>query len=252
MIEIKSLSKVYGNEKKQLSDTVALNNVSLTIPTGDIFGIIGMSGAGKSTLLRCLSMLEEPTSGSILLDGVDLVKLQGIQKRTAHQKMGVVFQGYNLLLQKTVADNIAFPLKLVHSSKAVIQQRVQELLELVDLADKANAYPSQLSGGQKQRVALARALATSPEVLLCDEPTSALDSLTTQSVLHFLKDINKKLGVTIVIITHDIGVVKSICNNVAVIDSGTIAESGSKKALFANPKSNITRMLLGVEEVSHD
>ncbi|MDL2324570.1 ATP-binding cassette domain-containing protein [Ruminococcaceae bacterium OttesenSCG-928-A16] len=245
MIEIKNLTKIYGEAEKASGQTVALQNVNLSIEKGDVFGIIGMSGAGKSTLLRCLCMLETPTQGQILLNGQFLGALQGEARRAAHRQMGVVFQGYHLLMQKNVEQNIAFPLTLVPHNKADVQARVQELLQLVGLTDKAKAYPSQLSGGQKQRVALARALATNPAVLLCDEPTSALDSLTTKSVLALLKDINQNLGVTIVIITHEIAVVKSICNKVAVIDESQFVEVGSKKEIFENPKSDITKLLLG-------
>lgn len=251
MIEIVGLNKIYGGKNAPNKQTVALRDVNLTIQTSDIFGIIGMSGAGKSTLLRCLSMLEKPTSGAIYLDGVDLTCLFGRNKRAAHQRMGVVFQGYNLLMQQNVFNNIAFPLKIAHAQKNYIYSRTAELLEMVGLSDKANAYPSQLSGGQKQRVAIARALATNPQVLLCDEPTSALDSLTTRSVLSFLQEINQKLGVTIIIITHDIGVVESICNHVAVIDNGTIAETGEKDFVFVHPQSDITRILLNSKEVAH-
>ena len=249
MIQIQNLSKVYTGTS---GDTTALQDVNLTVGRGDIFGIIGMSGAGKSTLLRCLCMLETPTTGEIVLDGQPFSSLNGAAKRDAHRQMGVVFQGYNLLMQKNVRQNIAFPLKLVDHDKASVKARVDELLHLVNLEDKANAYPSQLSGGQKQRVALARALATKPKVLLCDEPTSALDSLTTRSVLKLLTDINKTLGVTILIITHEISVVKSICNRVAVIDESRFVEVGKTKELFANPKSDITRLLLGMEVISNE
>lgn len=247
MIELKNVSKIYGAKNSPNGQTVALQDVNLSIQQGDIFGIIGMSGAGKSTLLRCLCMLDAPTTGEITLNGVPLSSLQGAAKRAAHRKMGVVFQGYNLLMQKNVEQNIAFPLQLEGGDKASIQARVQELLKLVSLTDKAKAYPSQLSGGQKQRVALARALATSPEVLLCDEPTSALDSLTTKSVLKLLQNINQQLGVTIIIITHEIGVVKAICNRMAVIDASRFVEIGTKDEIFAHPKSEITQLLLGRE-----
>lgn len=248
MIKIVNLTKIYNKGKRD--ETVALQDVNLQIKKGEIFGIIGMSGAGKSTLLRCLAMLEEPTSGEIELDGKALSRLNSQEKRAAHRQMGVVFQGYNLLMQRNVSQNIAFPLKLAKLSKQEVDERVTELLRLVGLEEKARAYPSQLSGGQKQRVALARALATNPKVLLCDEPTSALDSLTTKSVLALLKDINKKLGVTIIIITHEIGVVKAICDHVAVIDASQFVEIGPKKEIFANPKSDITKLLLGHEEIS--
>ena len=245
MIEIEHLSKVFQDKNGRV---VALEDVSATIRDGDIFGIIGMSGAGKSTLLRCLCLLETPTEGRILLDGKDLSVLRGEELRAARRRMGVVFQGYNLLMQKTVAENVAFPLKLDKYDKAAVAARVTELLELVGLADKAQSYPSQLSGGQKQRVALARALASNPGVLLCDEPTSALDPLTTQSVLELLQSINQKLGVTIVIITHELSVVQRICNRMVVIDESHFVEQGDTAAIFENPQSSIARLLLGKKE----
>ena len=245
MIEIEHLSKVFQDKNGRV---VALEDVSATIRDGDIFGGIGMSGAGKSTLLRCLCLLEKPTAGRILLDGKDLSALRGSELRAARRRMGVVFQGYNLLMQKTVAENVAFPLKLGKYDKAAVAARVAELLELVGLADKAASYPSQLSGGQKQRVALARALASNPGVLLCDEPTSALDPLTTQSVLELLQNINKKLGVTIVIITHELSVVQRICNRMVVIDESHFVEQGDTAAIFENPQSSIARLLLGKKE----
>ena len=245
MIEIEHLSKVFQDKNGRV---VALEDVSATIRDGDIFGIIGMSGAGKSTLLRCLCLLEKPTEGQILLNGKDLAHLKGKELLEARRQMGVVFQGYNLLMQKTVAENVAFPLKLDKYDKAAVAARVTELLELVGLADKAQSYPSQLSGGQKQRVALARALASNPGVLLCDEPTSALDPLTTQSVLELLQNINKKLGVTIVIITHELSVVQRICNRMVVIDESHFVEQGDTAAIFENPQSSIARLLLGKKE----
>ncbi|MEG0167412.1 MAG: methionine ABC transporter ATP-binding protein [Ruthenibacterium sp.] len=247
MITIEHLTKIFDEGKAQV---IALEDVSLTVERGDIFGIIGMSGAGKSTLLRCLSMLETPTSGRILLAGVDTKMLRGRALIDARRNMGVVFQGYNLLMQKNVRDNVAFPLALAKMPPEQQAARVSELLQLVGLSDKENAYPSQLSGGQKQRVAIARALATKPEMLLCDEPTSALDSFTTKSMLALLKEINKTLGVTIVIITHEMSVVKSICNRVAVIDASHFVESGRTKEVFSHPQSDITKLLLGDEEVS--
>ena len=244
MIKIEHLTKIFttGTEK-----VTALEDVSLAIARGDVFGIIGMSGAGKSTLLRCLSMLETPTSGSVAIAGADTRTLEGKDLIAARRNMGVVFQGYNLLMQKNVHDNVAFPLVLAKTPKAEQDARVAELLALVGLADKANAYPSQLSGGQKQRVAIARALATKPEILLCDEPTSALDSFTTKAVLQLLKEINRTLGVTIVIITHEMSVVKAICNRVAVIDASRFVESGDTKEVFTRPQTEITKMLLGDE-----
>lgn len=245
MIEIQNLTKIYQDKTGQV---VALQDVTTTIQDGDIFGIIGMSGAGKSTLLRCLSMLEQPTSGKIVLNGQDFANLTGATQRKARKQMGVVFQGYNLLMQKTIAENVAFPLKLEKYDAQQVDTRVKELLSLVGLAERASAYPAQLSGGQKQRVALARALATQPSVLLCDEPTSALDALTTRSVLELLADINKKLGVTIIIITHELDVVHSICNRMAVIDQSKIVEQGNTKEIFENPQSPIAKLLLGKED----
>ena len=246
LIEIQHLTKVFGTGADRVT---ALEDVSLRVEDGDIFGIIGMSGAGKSTLLRCLSMLEKPTSGQLVLDGSDLAAMNGAQLRAERRKLGVVFQGYNLLMQKTVAENVAFPLKLEKGfDKAAVAARVDELLELVGLADKAGAYPAQLSGGQKQRVAIARALATKPEILLCDEPTSALDPLTTKAMLALLADINRKLGVTILIITHELSVVRRICGRVAVICDGRVAETGTVSQVFENPRSEVTRLLLSEKE----
>ncbi len=212
-----------------------------------MWAIIGPNGAGKSTLLRCLSMLEEPTSGDILLNGRNTAHLKGRALIEARRSMGVVFQGYNMLMQKNVYENVAFPLTLNKTPAAEISRTVTRLLDLVGLADKAKAYPAQLSGGQKQRVAIARALATSPQVLLCDEPTSALDSLTTRSILQLLRDINRDLNVTILIITHEMSVVKALCNRVAVIDEQRIVECGDTAGIFDNPQSDITRLLLGSE-----
>ena len=244
MIQIENLTKVFHSAAGEVT---ALRQVSFEIEDGDVFGIIGMSGAGKSTLLRCLSMLERPTSGRVLLDGVDLASLKGKQLLAARRQMGVVFQGYHLLMQKSVRQNIAFPLRLAGVSRAERNAKVERLLELVGLSDKADAYPAQLSGGQRQRVAIARALATDPQVLLCDEPTSALDPLTTRQVLELLREVNRRLGVTIVVITHEIAVVREICNKVAVIDAAQFAEGGRTDEIFAQPRSNITRLLLGVE-----
>lgn len=241
MIKIENLSKKFTGQKNEVH---ALKNISIHVQHGDIFGIIGMSGAGKSTLLRCISALEQPTCGSIEIDGVQIVGRKGSALTQIRKDMGVIFQGYNLLMQKTVYDNIAFPLVINGASKEKIHERVKELLEVVDMKDKANVYPSQLSGGQKQRVAIARALATQPKILLCDEPTSALDPMTTKQVLNLLADINKKLGVTIVIITHEIKVVKNICNRVAVIANGEIAETGFVNDVFSKPQSEITKFLL--------
>ena len=240
MIEIKNLSKHFDSASR----VDALQNVNLTVEDGDICGIIGMSGAGKSTLLRCISMLETPTEGSIEIDGKDIFSLKGRELLELRQQMGVVFQGSNLLMHRTTYKNIAFPLELVKTPKQELEKRVGELLELVGLSDKAQMYPAQLSGGQRQRVAIARALASNPKVLLCDEPTSALDPLTTRSILKLLQQINRTLGVTILIITHEIGVVRSICNRVAVIEAGSIAEQGKTEQVFANPQSQAAKQLL--------
>ncbi|CDA78089.1 methionine ABC transporter ATP-binding protein [Negativibacillus massiliensis] len=240
MIRIKNLSKTFDKS----CNVDALKNVNLSIEAGDVCGVIGMSGAGKSTLLRCIAMLETPSSGSIEIDGRDIFSLKGKELLDLKKSLGVVFQGYNLLMQRSIRQNIAFPLELIKMPKDQIAKRVDELLSLVGLSDKAEEYPSQLSGGQRQRVAIARALASNPKVLLCDEPTSALDPLTTRSILKLLREINHTLGVTIVIITHEIGVVRSICNKVAVIDAGEIAESGLTKEVFAAPQSQAAKQLL--------
>ena len=237
MIRIKNLSKTFDKS----CNVDALKNVNLSIEAGDVCGVIGMSGAGKSTLLRCIAMLETP---SIEIDGRDIFSLKGKELLDLKKSLGVVFQGYNLLMQRSIRQNIAFPLELIKMPKDQIAKRVDELLCLVGLSDKAEEYPSQLSGGQRQRVAIARALASNPKVLLCDEPTSALDPLTTRSILKLLREINHTLGVTIVIITHEIGVVRSICNKVAVIDAGEIAESGLTKEVFAAPQSQAAKQLL--------
>ena len=248
LIRIDNLTKTFGTGKDSVT---ALQDVSLEVEERDIFGIIGMSGAGKSTLLRCLCMLETPSHGEIYLDGKAFSSLSAAERRQTSRQLGVVFQGYHLLMQKNVFQNIAFPMLLAKDyNKQQIEHRVLELLRLVGLEEKAAAYPSQLSGGQMQRVALARALATSPKVLLCDEPTSALDSLTTKNVMALLRDINQKLGVTIIIITHEISVVKALCKHVAVIDDSRFVEVGPQQEVFTNPKSDITRLLLGIGEVA--
>lgn len=242
MIAIENLTKVFQAEE----DVAALRNINLRVNQGDVFGIIGMSGAGKSTLLRCIALLEKPTDGTIYVDGTDISTLRGRELIELRKSIGVIFQGYNLLMQRNVARNIAFPLELSHTPKEQICTRVTELMELVGLSAKAKAYPSQLSGGQKQRVAIARALANNPKLLLCDEPTSALDSFTTQSILSLLADINRQLGVTIIIITHEIGVVRAICNKVAVINDGQFVEQGETAQVLGSPSSSITRLLLGM------
>lgn len=242
MIKIENLSKEFNGKHGKVK---ALDNINLELNDGDIFGIIGMSGAGKSTLLRCITLLERPDSGSIYIGGSDILKLNEKELRKARGKMGVVFQNYNLLMQETVAKNVAFPMEIAGSPKSEINERVATLLDLVQIGDKASYYPAQLSGGQRQRVAIARALATKPEALLCDEPTSALDVLTTKQVLTLLKEINEKLNTTIIIITHEMSAVKAICNKVAVINNGRFVEMGDTKEVFANPQSSVTKMLLG-------
>lgn len=241
MIHIKGLSKNFTTPTGTLS---VLKNINLTINEGDITGIIGLSGAGKSTLLRIIGGLDTPTQGHVTVGNQDLVSLSSKEKVLFHKEVGTVFQGYNLLMQKNVFDNIALPLRINKVPKSVITERVNELLKLVDLEDKALAYPSQLSGGQKQRVAIARALANAPKILLCDEPTSALDCITTRSILNLLRSINATLGVTVVIITHDIDVVKSICNKVVVLHEAEVVESGLTNTILHRPNHTITQKFL--------
>ncbi len=241
MIKFEHVSKEFISSKTRF---LAVENVSFEVQKGDIYGIIGFSGAGKSTLVRCINLLEVPTIGNVYFDGVNLTKAGPRELRKYRQKMGMIFQQFNLLAQRTVLENICYPLEVAGVKKREAKERAEELLKLVGLEDKANAYPAQLSGGQKQRVAIARALATNPEVLLCDEATSALDPITTKSILELLKEINQKLGVTIVIITHEMGVVKQICNRVAVMSGGVIEEEGTVKDVFLNPKSETARKLI--------
>ncbi len=241
MIEIKKLCKVYPSENGGIT---ALNNINLTINDGEIFGIIGLSGAGKSTLVRCINYLEKPTSGEVIIDGQPLGELSKKELLKTRQNIGMIFQGFNLLSQRNVIKNICYPLEIAGVKKADAVKRAEELLELVGLSDKAKAYPSQLSGGQKQRVAIARALAAKTKYLLCDEATSALDPDTTRSILELMKKINKTLGVTIVVITHEMKVIDSICDRVAVLDNSEVAEYGTTAEVFANPKSEIARKLI--------
>ncbi len=247
MIEIKELTKEFI-EKRAENNLVALDHVSFTIEKGDIYGIIGMSGAGKSTMLKMIGLLEKPTSGTITVNGRDINKLEGIEKINYYRSIGTVFQGYNLLMQRTVFENVAFPMKLTKYDKKAVEKRVFELLEIVGLKEKAYQYPSKLSGGQRQRVAIARALANNPEMILCDEPTSALDSLTTNSILKLLKRINRELGVTIIIITHEIEVVRKICNKVAVLDHGKVVDNGLVSEILKYKRHEITKSLLGDED----
>lgn len=238
MIEFRNVSKIFKSKTRTVE---ALKNINLTIEKGDIFGVIGFSGAGKSTLLRMVNLLEKPTSGQIFVDGQDLSKLSEKELRQAKKNIGMIFQHFNLLRSKTVFDNVAMPLKLRKTPKSVIEERVNELLRFVDLSDKANSYPNQLSGGQKQRVGIARALATNPSILLCDEPTSALDPQTTTSILQLLKRVNQEYDVTILIITHEMEVIKQICNRVAVMQNGEIIEEGTILDIFSKPKTETAR-----------
>ncbi|WP_264874970.1 methionine ABC transporter ATP-binding protein MetN [Vibrio agarivorans] len=236
MIEINQVNKVFYQGAKEIH---ALKDINLQIPQGNIFGVIGSSGAGKSTLIRCVNMLEAPTSGSIIVDGVDLTQLTKSQLGEARRNIGMIFQHFNLLSSRTVFDNVALPLELAGTSKQDISSKVTELLALVGLADKHETYPANLSGGQKQRVAIARALASDPKVLLCDEATSALDPATTQSILELLREINRKLNITILLITHEMDVVKSICHEVAIIGGGELVEKGTVGDIFAHPKTEL-------------
>ena len=241
MIEIKHLSKTFQMKDGAVN---ALKNIDLTIPDGSIYGIIGMSGAGKSTLVRCINLLERPTSGEIVVNGQRLDTMTPAQLREARRGITMIFQQFNLLMQRTCLKNVCFHMELVGVKKAEAEERARQLLELVGLPDKADAYPAQLSGGQQQRVAIARALATDPKVLLCDEATSALDPNTTRQILELIRDINKKLGITVVVITHQMSVVKEICTHVAILDEGRVAESGLVGTVFAAPKSAAARHLV--------
>lgn len=229
MIKLENITKIYSTKS---GDFLALENVSLDVDKGDIYGVIGLSGAGKSTLVRCINLLERPTEGKVFIDGEEIMAMNEQQLRQTRQSLGMIFQDFNLLMQRNVLDNIRFPLEIAKVGKREAQDRAQELLSLVGLEEKALSYPAQLSGGQKQRVAIARALANHPKVLLCDEATSALDPVTTMSILKLLKDINEKLGVTIIIITHEMKVVETICNKVAVIESARIVKNGATKDII--------------------
>ncbi|WBA18641.1 methionine ABC transporter ATP-binding protein MetN [Salinivibrio kushneri] len=241
MIEITNLNKVFELGERRIH---ALNDINLFIPKGKVFGVIGASGAGKSTLIRMVNLLERPTSGSVKVGGTNLTELPNRQLTQARRKIGMIFQHFNLLSSRTVFDNIALPLELSGSSRDEIETRVSELLDLVGLADKRDVYPASLSGGQKQRVAIARALAPSPNVLLCDEATSALDPATTQSILSLLQTINQKLNLTILLITHEMDVVKRICHDVAIIGDGELVESGPVGEIFAHPKSDLAKQFI--------
>ena len=241
IIEHTHVSKTFHAQNGEVE---ALKDISLAIEKGDIFGIIGLSGAGKSTLVRCLNLLEKPTDGEVVVNGNSLMSLSNKQLRKERQRIGMIFQHFNLLMQRTVLDNICFPLEIAGVKKSDARKRALELLEVVDLSEKAKAYPAQLSGGQKQRVAIARVLATDPEILLCDEATSALDPQTTKSILSLLKEINEKRGITIVVITHEMAVVQEICSHVAVLDHGNLMETGTVEDLFRKPKTDAAKRLV--------
>ncbi len=243
MIKIVDVEKTYNSKNGNI---YALQGVSLEIKQGEIYGIIGQSGAGKSTLIRCINRLETPSKGQVFVDGKDITAMNDLQLREARYEMGMIFQHFNLLASRTIYDNVAFPLEIQGKSKSEIEAKVRPLLELVGLADRAMYYPSQLSGGQKQRVGIARALATNPKVLLCDEATSALDPQTTKSILELLKDINKKFNLTIVLITHEMQVIKEICDKVAVIEGGKIIEQGTILEVFTNPQKETTKEFISI------
>ncbi len=241
MIELKNLSKSFMTSDGPVD---ALRHVNLTVQDGDIYGIIGMSGAGKSTLVRCINMLERPSEGSVIMDGRDLGTLSKDEVRSMRQKVTMIFQGFNLLMQKNCLQNVCLPLKWAKVPRKEAEERAIELLKTVELPDKANSYPAQLSGGQQQRVAIARALATDPKVLLCDEATSALDPKTTHQILELIREINQKTGITVIVITHQMSVVQEICNRVAILENGTVVEEGEVSAVFSNPKAEATRNLV--------
>ena len=241
IIQVQHLYKTFGTGEGAVH---ALEDLNLDIQEGEIFGIIGLSGAGKSTLVRCMNLLERPTSGSVIVDGKEMTALSEKELRLARRKVTMIFQSFNLLMQRTCLKNVCFPMEISGVGAAQAKKRAQELLDLVGLGEKANAYPAQLSGGQKQRVALARALATDPQVLRCDEATSALDPTTTASILSLLKDLNEKLGVTVVVITHQMSVIEEICSRVAILDGGVVAEQGKVEDIFSHPSTDAARRLV--------
>lgn len=241
MIELKNLSKKFMTSDGEVQ---ALKDVNITVGDGDIYGIIGMSGAGKSTLVRCINMLERPTGGEVIINGQNIGELSPSELRKVRRKVTMIFQSFNLLMQRTCLDNICFPLELAGVKKSDALAKARELLNTVGLPDKAGSYPSQLSGGQQQRIAIARALATNPEVLLCDEATSALDPQTTQSILELIRDINKKMNISVIVITHQMSVVEKICNKVAILDGGVVAEKGEVSEVFTAPKSDAAKRLV--------
>ena len=241
IIELRGLYKTFGTGDGEVR---ALSDINITVDAGDIFGIIGLSGAGKSTLVRCINLLERPTRGEVIVNGQSMTALSDRELRRARQSISMIFQSFNLLMQRTALENICFPMELAGVRREDARARARELLEVVDLPDKADAYPVQLSGGQKQRVAIARALASDPRVLLCDEATSALDPKTTRSILALLQELNRKLGVTVVVITHEMRVVEQICNRVAILERGVVQETGLVSDVFNNPQSAAARVLL--------
>ena len=257
MIELKNVSKIFPTADGEFQ---ALKNVSLSIGDGDVFGIVGMSGAGKSTLVRCINLLERPTEGRVLIDGLpgvtegptDLCTMTPAQLRQARRSISMIFQQFNLLMQRTCLKNICFPMEIAGVPKAKAEERARELLDIVGLPDRADAYPAQLSGGQKQRIAIARALASDPKILLCDEATSALDPTTTRSILRLIQDINKRLGITVVVITHEMAVVEEICSHVAVLEHGEVMETGTVEEVFTNPRTDAAKRLVYPEGVAID
>ena len=249
IIQIQHLYKTFGTGESAVH---ALEDINLDIQEGEIFGIIGLSGAGKSTLVRCMNLLERPSSGSVIVDGKEMTALSEKELRLARRKVTMIFQSFNLLMQRTCLKNVCFPMEISGVPAAQAKKRALELLDLVGLAEKANAYPSQLSGGQKQRVAIARALATDPKVLLCDEATSALDPTTTRSILKLIQDINRRMGITAVIITHEMAVVEEICSHVAILERGRMVETGTVEAVFSNPQTEAGRRLVFPEGANID
>lgn len=241
IIELKNVGKTFQTND---GEVVALDGVDITIDEGDIFGVIGMSGAGKSTLVRCINLLERPTMGAVVFNGRDLMQMKPKELRDSRRDISMIFQQFNLLMQRTCLKNICFPMEIAGVKSEEAKKRAMELLEIVGLPDKANAYPSQLSGGQKQRIAIARALASNPKVLMCDEATSALDPTTTRSILELIKDINQRLGITAIIITHEMSVIEEICSRVAILDGGHVAEMGYVADIFANPRTEAARKLV--------
>ncbi len=249
MIELKHISKVFPTAD---GDLQALTDVTLTVNDGDVYGIVGMSGAGKSTLVRCINLLERPTSGQVLIDGADLCAMGEKELIRTRRSISMIFQQFNLLMQRTCLKNITFPMEIAGVRGEAARKRALELLDVVGLPDKADAYPAQLSGGQKQRVAIARALASDPKVLLCDEATSALDPKTTRDILRLIKDINRRLGITVVVITHEMAVVEEICTHVAILDHGRVMETGTVEEVFSNPKTEAGRRLVYPDRVVID